>query len=378
MSDQGHGHNHEHSHEQGYGQGDRRGYGHGHGHGHTLSAEADRRYLTGALALIVGFMAAEVVMGIVARSLALISDAGHMLTDAIAIAFAIVAMRIAARPPQGGFTYGLKRAEIVSAQVNGITLLLLSVFFVYEGIRRLIVPPSVEGAYVVATGLAGIVINLAATWLLSRANRSSLNVEGAFQHILNDLYAFIATAAAGLVVLLTDWARADAIAALVVSGLMLKAGWGLVRDSGRVFMEAAPAGMSPAEIGRKTAGIEHVVEVHDLHIWEVTSGYPAMSAHILVAPGADCHAVRQAAQRLLRDEYGIEHTTLQVDHPSPQLLAIGRTSPHCADSHGPVHLAAQRADGEHGNGAGDGGSHLNGERSTAAWSARRRIRFSRS
>ncbi|MEW9532443.1 cation diffusion facilitator family transporter [Microbispora sp. NPDC049125] len=349
----------EHAHENGRG----RGHGHGHGHGHALSAEADRRPLTGALVLIVGFMAAEVVVGVIAHSLALISDAGHMLTDAIAIALALVAMRIAARPPQGGFTYGLKRAEIVSAQLNGITLLLLSVYFVYEGVRRLITPPDVEGAYVVATGLAGIVVNVAATWLLSRANRSSLNVEGAFQHILNDLYAFIATTVAGLVIWLTGWARADAIAALVVSGLMLKAGWGLVRDSGRVFMEAAPAGMSPAEIGRKTAGLEHVVEVHDLHIWEVTSGYPAMSAHILVAPGSDCHAVRQAAQRMVHDEYGIEHTTLQVDHAPPELLAIGEAAPHCADSHGPAHPGGpQQANGDPGGTA-------------AACPGRRRMRF---
>ncbi|MDH2429138.1 cation diffusion facilitator family transporter [Sphaerisporangium sp. TRM90804] len=311
--------------------------GHGHGHGHTVGVDADRRYLTGALALIVGFMAVEVVVGVVAQSLALISDAGHMLTDAVAIVFALIAMRIAQRPPQGGFTYGLKRAEIISAQVNGITLLLLSAYFVYEGIQRLIDPLPVEGFYVVVTGLAGIAVNIAATWLLSKANRASLNVEGAFQHILNDLYAFVATTIAGLVVWLSGWSRADAIAALVVAALMLKAGWGLVRDSGRVFMEAAPAGMNPAEIGRRTAALEQVVEVHDLHIWEVTSGYAALSAHILVAPGADCHAVRVAAERLVHDEYGIEHTTLQVDHATPEVLTIGRQTHHCADPHGPSH-----------------------------------------
>ncbi|MFC4586062.1 cation diffusion facilitator family transporter [Sphaerisporangium corydalis] len=311
--------------------------GHGHGHGHAVTAEADRRYLTGALALIVGFMAVEVVIGLLASSLALISDAGHMLTDAIAIVFALVAMRVAQRPPQGGFTYGLKRAEIISAQINGITLLLLSAYFIYAGIDRLVAPPAVEGAFVVATGLAGIAVNVAATWLLSRANRTSLNVEGAFQHILNDLYAFVATTIAGLVIWLTGWSRADAIAALVVAALMLKAGWGLVRDSGRVFMEAAPAGMNPAEIGRRTAALDHVVEVHDLHIWEVTSGYAALSAHILVMPGADCHAVRVAAERLVHDEYGIGHTTLQVDHATPELLTIGRADPHCADPHGPTH-----------------------------------------
>ncbi|MEV7805971.1 cation diffusion facilitator family transporter [Microbispora sp. NPDC088329] len=371
----GHGREHEH------------GRAHGHGHGHAVSAEADRRLLTGALALILGFMAVEVVIGVIAHSLALVSDAGHMLTDAIAIAFAIIAMRIAARPPQGGFTYGLKRAEIISAQINGITLLLLSVYFVYEGVRRLIEPPEVEGAYVVGTGIAGIAVNLAATWLLSRANRASLNVEGAFQHILNDLFAFIATTAAGAVIWLTGWGRADALAALVVAALMLKAGWELVRESGRVFMEAAPAGMNPAEIGRKAAALEHVVEVHDLHIWEVTSGYPAMSAHILVAPGADCHAVRQAAQRMVHDEYGIDHTTLQVDHAPPELLAIGEPAaetaephcattaaephcadaapePHCADAHGPTHTNGRRP-----------AESTAEERRVAGCPGRRRIRF---
>ncbi|GLX01383.1 cation diffusion facilitator family transporter [Microtetraspora sp. NBRC 16547] len=314
-----------------------------------MSAGADRRLLTAALLLIIGFMAVEVVIGVIAGSLALISDAGHMLTDAIAIVLALVAMRIAARPPQGGFTYGLKRAEIISAQLNGITLLLLSAYFVYEAARRLVTPPEVQGVYVVATGLAGIAVNITATWLLARADRGSLNVEGAFQHILNDLYAFIATTVAGLVVWLTGWGRADAVAALVVAALMLKAGWGLVRASARVFMEAAPDGINPAEIGRRTAALDTVVEVHDLHVWEVTSGYPALSAHILVAPGADCHAVRLAAERLVREEYGIEHTTLQVDHASPDVLSIrphGRTADrhadhytdHCADPHGPAHL----------------------------------------
>jgi cobalt-zinc-cadmium efflux system protein len=285
----------------------------------------------GALALIVGFMAAEIVVGLIARSLALISDAGHMLTDAAAILLALVAMRIAARPPQGGYTYGLKRAEIISAQINGITLLLLTAYFAVEGVRRLLHPPEVEGLPVLVTGLAGIVVNLAATWLISKANRASLNVEGAFQHILNDLYAFIATTIAGFVVWLTGWGQADAIAALVVAWLMFTAGWRLVRDSGRVFMEAAPAGMSPAEIGGQMASLDSVVEVHDLHIWEVTSGYAALSAHVLVSPGADCHAVRLATETLLHDRHGIEHTTLQVDHAAPELLKIGEPEARCHD-----------------------------------------------
>ncbi|GIH28266.1 putative cation transporter [Acrocarpospora phusangensis] len=310
--------------------------GDAHGHGPALSKEADGRYLTGALILIVAFMVGEVVAGLIAHSLALISDAGHMLTDAAAIVVALIAMRIAARPPQGGFTYGLRRAEIISAQLNGITLLLLTAYFTYEGIRRLVVPAEVQGGLVLVVGVAGIVVNLVATWLISRANRTSLNVEGAFQHVLNDLYAFVATTIAGLVILFTGWTRADALAALVVAALMLKAGWQLVRDSGRVFMEAAPAGMNPSEIGGRMAGLGSVVEVHDLHVWEVTSGYAALSAHVLVDPAADCHAVRLATERLLRDTYGVEHTTLQVDHATPELLDIGYSAGHCHAPQGPA------------------------------------------
>ena len=310
---------------------------HGHGHGQAVTARSDRRYLSGALALIVGFMAAEVVIGLAARSLALISDAGHMLTDAAALVFAMVALRIATRPARGAFTYGFPRAEIMSAQANGISLLLLGVWFGYEGARRLVEPPQVHGGYVVVTGVAGIAVNLAATWLLSRADRTGLSVEGAYQHVLNDLFAFIATTIAGLVVWLTGWARADAIAALMVAALMLKAGWGLVHDSGRIFLQAAPEGLDPEQVGAETAALDDVAQVHDLHIWQITSGYAILSAHILVNPGAGCHTVRAAAERMLHSGHGIAHTTLQVDHAPTGLFAADASEIHCADPHGPVH-----------------------------------------
>lgn len=318
--------------------------GHGHGHGHGAATHADRRFLTGTLALILVYMASEVAVGLVAHSLALISDAGHMLTDAASIVLALIAMRLAARPPRAGFTYGLKRAEIMSALINGVTLLLLTIYFVYEGISRLVEPPRVAGGLVLVTGLAGIAVNLVATWLISRANRSSLNVEGAYQHILNDLLAFIAISVAGAVVLFTGWYRADAVAALVVAVLMLKAGYALVTGAGRVFMEAAPAGMNPDEIGALLADRPGVVEVHDLHIWEVTSGYPALSAHVLVEEGGDCHAVRRDLEQVVRTGYGISHTTLQVDHVPPELLTIqpaagSAVEDHCSDPHGTVHRA---------------------------------------
>jgi cobalt-zinc-cadmium efflux system protein len=308
------------------------GHGHAHGHGdhhhhhHAPSADADLRWLRVALALIAGFMVVEVVGGLLASSLALLSDAAHMLTDAGAIGLALVAARLAARPAAGRFTFGLGRAEILSAQVNGAALLVLAGVIAIEAIRRMFEPPDVAGAVVVAVGLAGAAVNVAAAWALGRAERRSLNVEGARQHVLTDLYASLAAAAAGAVVLLAGYDRADGIAALFVSGLMLRSGWGLLRDSGRVLLEGAPKGMDPNAIGRAMAGEPGVVEVHDLHVWEVTSGFPALAAHVLVRPGDDCHAVRRHLQRVLDERFGIDHVTLQVDHATPagQLLEIER------------------------------------------------------
>jgi len=293
------------------------------GHSHGVNADADRRYLVIGLALLVGFMLVEVVVGVIASSLALISDAGHMLTDAGAIGLALVTMRLAARPAQGAMTYGLKRAEILSAQANGITLLLLSAWFVYEAIRRLISPPEVEGGLVLGIALLGIVVNVVATWTISKANRESLNVEGAFQHILTDLFAFIATAIAGAIIYFTgSYNRVDAIAALVVAALMLRAGYGLVRDSGRIFLEASPKGLDPEEVGHAIASHPGVVNVHDLHVWEVTSGFPALSAHVLVAEDEDCHAERRGLEHLLEERFDVHHTTLQVDHATPEVIEL--------------------------------------------------------
>ncbi|MEU9800437.1 cation diffusion facilitator family transporter [Streptomyces sp. NPDC051000] len=332
------GHDHAKDHTHGHG-----AHGHG-GHGHGVDPNADRRWLGIALALIAGFMAVEVVVGVMAHSLALISDAAHMLTDAVSIVLALIAMRLAARPARGGFTYGLKRAEILSAQANGLTLLLLAVWLAYEAVRRLLDPPPVEGGLVLVTALAGIVVNVVAAWCISKANRSSLAVEGAYQHVLNDLFAFIGTAVAGLIVLTTGFVQADAIASLVVVALMVKAGYGLVRESGRIFLEAAPADTDPDAVGDRLVGHPPVTEVHDLHIWTITSGQAALSAHVLVEPAGDCHAVRRDLEGLLEKEYGITHTTLQVDHTQDELLSVGRGpgqvpagDSHCADAHGPVH-----------------------------------------
>ncbi len=292
----------------------------GHSHQHNVSADADRGRLIFALVLILGFMACEVVVGIMAQSLALISDAGHMLTDAAALALSLVVIRLAARPPKGGLTFGMKRAEVLSGLANGVTLLVIAALIVYEAIRRLISPPAVDGRLMLVVALAGVVVNLVATWQLAKAERRSLNIRGSYQHLLTDLYAFIGTAVAGAVIVLTGFVRADPIVSLLVAGLMLRAAYGLLRDAGRVLLEAAPEGMEPTEIVEAISDHPSVANVHDLHVWEITSGFPALSAHVLVRPGDDCHGVRGDIERMLDDKFEIEHTTLQVDHVNQQQL----------------------------------------------------------
>jgi cobalt-zinc-cadmium efflux system protein len=293
---------------------------HSHEHSHAISADSDRSKLRIALALILGLMAVEVVVGIAVSSLALLSDAAHMLTDAAAIALSLLAIRLAARPAEGAMTYGWQRAGILSAQFNGATLLVLGLLIVYEGIHRIIDPPGVEGGAVLAVALLGIGVHLVATWVLSSANRESLNVEGSFRHILTDLLAFICTAIAGAVILATGFDQADGIASLVIAASMIWASYGLLRESGRIFLEAAPRGLDPDEIGRALASHPGVYEVHDLHVWEVTSGFPALSAHVVVDEGADCHATRLQLEHELHERFDLDHTTLQVDHRHPEEL----------------------------------------------------------
>jgi cobalt-zinc-cadmium efflux system protein len=294
------------------------------GHSHVTKEDADTRRLSISLGLIVSFMAVEVIVGILAHSLALLSDAAHMLTDAGALAISLVVIRLVKRPSAGNLTFGLKRAEILSAQANGGTLLVLAGLIVYEGIRRVISPPAAEGKAILVVALVGIAVNLVATWQLSKANRESMNIEGSFQHILTDLAAFVFTAIAGAIILGTGFVRADGIAALIVAAIMLRAAYGLLRDSGRVLLEAAPEGMNVSEIGRVIAAHPHVESLHDLHIWSIGSEFPALSAHVLVHPGDDCHAIRRELETLLNRQFGITHTTLQVDHSGGErLLTIG-------------------------------------------------------
>ena len=293
------------------------------GHRHPMSLApdgADTRYLAGALVLIAAFMVAEVIAAVVAGSLALLADAGHMLTDVVALGGSVWAARLAARPARGIWTFGFKRAEILSAAANGITLVAMAAVITVEAVRRLVTAPTVAGGVVLAVALAGAAVNLGATGLLAKADRSRLNVRGAFAHIITDLYAFTGTAIAGLVILLTGWARADAVASLVVAALMVTAAWSLLRDAGRILLEAAPEGVALDAVRAHLTEVEHVLEVHDLHAWTVTSGLPTLSAHVVVDD--HCFASGHAPQILDRlqecvgGHFDVEHSTFQLEPAS--------------------------------------------------------------
>jgi len=294
------------------------------GHSHGVSANADRRYLLIALLLLVAFMVTEVVVALTSGSLALLSDAGHMLSDVGAIGGSLWAIRLAARPATGSWTFGWKRAEILSAAGNGITLLVVSAIVAFEAIHRLIHPPAVEGGPVLVVAVIGVVVNIAAAWVLAKANRSSLNIEGAYQHILTDLYGFIGTAVAGIIILTTGFTRADSIASLIVVALMGKAAWGLLRDSGRVLLEAAPQCIDLTDI--RTHLLEHG-HVHDLHVWTVTSNLPALSAHVVLDDSCftDGHAPQllDELQHCLVGHFDVEHSTVQLEPASHAAHELG-------------------------------------------------------
>ncbi len=279
-----------------------------HAHQHTTA----RRPLATALALILGLLAGEVVFGILAGSLALLADAGHMLTDAAALALAFGAATFAGRPARGRWTYGFRRLEILAAHVNGITLLVVGVVIVFMAIRRLLDPTEVRGGLVLVVALAGIAVNLIATVVLARPSRQSLNVRGAYLHVVTDLAAFAGTAIAGGVILATGWNRADPVASLLVAALIFWSSWSLLRESTRILLEVAPS--EPQEVAQAMLAVPEVVDVHDLHVWTVGSGFPSLSAHVLVEPGADCHAIRLQLARALGERFGLSHSTLQVEH----------------------------------------------------------------
>jgi cobalt-zinc-cadmium efflux system protein len=293
--------------------------GHSHHGDHAHEAQdhergADRRSLAIVLALTGTFMVAEVVGGLITGSLALLADAGHMLSDAFSLGVALFAVWLAGKPATPNRSFGYKRAEILAALLNGATLVGISVWIFIEAYHRFFEPPEILGSWMLAVATLGLVVNLAGAAILSRSGGESLNLQGALRHVVADILGSVGAIAAALVILATGWRYADPIVSVLIGLLVLGSSWNLLRDSTNILLEGTPPGVDASEIGRSMAGVEGVVEVHDLHVWTITSGFPALAAHVLVGREEDCHARRRDLEELLTHEYGIEHTTLQVDH----------------------------------------------------------------
>ena len=310
-----HGHTRD-AHEHGHGEPDEVHEQH-HDHGVTVTAATRRGPLWAALLLLLAFMLAEVVIALLTGSLALLSDAGHMLTDAASIAIALWAAGLAVRPPRGPMTFGWRRAEIISAMVNGVSLLVVALVVLVEAVRRLVDPPQVDALPVIVVALVGMVVNVVDVRLIAAANRTSLNVEGAYQHILTDLFGFIGSLVAGVVIYVTDWTRADAIASLIVVALMARAGVPITIKAVRVLMEAAPADLDLDEVREHLLGVDHVQAAHDLHAWTVTSGVTSISAHVVIADECftDSHAneILDQLDECLAEHFDISHSTIQLE-----------------------------------------------------------------
>jgi cobalt-zinc-cadmium efflux system protein len=293
---------------------------HNAGHSHGVDPDADVRYLSIALALIAGFMVIEILVALLSGSLVLLADAGHMLTDAGAIGGSIWALHLARRPASAVWSFGLKRAEILAAAVNGVTLLVVGVLVLFEAVRRLLHPLPVAGVPLVVVAVVGVAVNVVATWVLSKANRRSLNVEGAFQHVVTDAYGFLGTAAAGIVVLTTGFRRADSIASLLVVVLVLRAAWNLLSASGRVLLEGTPEAVDLDVVRKHIHELPEVLAVHDLHAWTLTSDLPALSAHVVVTDqclnDGSVARVLDHLQHCLADHFDVEHSTFQLEAAS--------------------------------------------------------------
>ena len=299
---------------------------HDHDHG---SASGRRRALALALALTATYTVVEIVGGVLTDSLALLADAVHMLSDNVSLALALFAVWLAGRPATPERTFGFRRAEVLAALANGVALVALAIWIFVAAARRLDDPPDVLGGWMLAIGVAGIVVNVAAAAILYGSRRANLNVEGAFRHVLADLLGSLGVVVAAVTILATGWLVVDPLVSILIGILVLASSWTLLRDSTGILLEASPRGLDTRAVGERLASAPGVVEVHDLHIWTITSGFPALSAHVLVGRGEDCHFRRRELEAVLAREFGIEHTTLQVDHVAeePGLVELGRFGP---------------------------------------------------
>jgi cobalt-zinc-cadmium efflux system protein len=299
-----------------------------HQHGHANDhRSASRRALLLVLGLTLAFTVVEVAGGFLTGSLALLADAGHMVSDVFSFGLALVALTLAQRPASPRRSFGFQRAEILAAFVNGIALVLVSAWIVWEAIQRLDDPPEILGGWMLLVALAGLAVNAGAAAILMRSGRESLNVEAAFRHVIADLLGSVGVLVAALVILLTGWYLVDPLVSIAIALLIVASAWGILRDSTAILMEQTPSGSDADAVARAIVEVPGVTSVHDLHVWRITSGFDALSAHVLVGRGEDCHALRRDVERAIERRFGITHTTLQVDHDAADALIELRSGP---------------------------------------------------
>ena len=292
-------------------------HAHGHAHGHR---SAPRRALALVLVLTLGMTVVEIAGGIWTGSLALLADAGHMFSDTFAIGLALVAVTLARRPSTPRRSFGYQRAEILAAFVNGLTLVLVSGWIVWEAIGRLDDPPELLGGWMLLFAAIGLVVNAAAAGILIRSGGEGLNVEAALRHVLADLLGSGGVLVAAVVIVTTGWTLVDPLVSMAIAVLIVLSAWGVLRDSTAILMEQTPSRLDADAVARAIVAVPGVTSVHDLHVWTITSGFDALSAHVLVGRGDDCHARRRDVEQMLASTFGITHTTLQVDHDAADAL----------------------------------------------------------
>jgi len=296
---------------------------------HLGDVRARKSRLLGiVLALTATITVVEVVGGILTGSLALLADAAHMLSDNVALSLALAAVWLAGRPSTPERSFGYQRAEILAALANGVVLIALAIWIFVEAFGRFSDPPEVLGGWMLVVASVGLAGNLIAAAVLGRASHSSLNMRAALRHVIADALGSAGVVVAALVVLSTGWRYADPAAGALIAVLVMASSWSVLRESVHILLEGTPRGIDARELAGRLMGVQGVVDVHDLHVWTITSGFPALAAHVLVEPGDDCHARRRELEALLARDYGIEHTTLQVDHarPASGVVSIQRSA----------------------------------------------------
>jgi cobalt-zinc-cadmium efflux system protein len=292
-------------------------------HAHVTAARAARGRLVGVLVLSLAVLVVEVVGAVAANSLALLADAGHLLTDVVGIGLALLAIWFAGRPPTLGRTFGYLRLEIIAAVANAVLLFGVAGYVVFEAVQRLADPPEVASGLMLAVALVGLVANGVSVLLLRDAQRSSLNVRGAYLEVLGDLGGSAAVIVAALVIALTGWDQADAIASIVIAALILPRTLGLLREATDVLLEATPRDVDLDHVRRHILDAPGVIDCHDLHAWTITSGMNVVSAHVVLASGADPALALDELSRCLADDFDIEHSTFQLETADRRRLEEG-------------------------------------------------------